>query len=73
MKSLAESKWPGVATMRTVAEGVWSAPVIVELAAALRVEVPMMHEVNQVLAGGNMRHAFRALLRISAGAEAEPV
>jgi len=61
-----------VREMRTVAEGVWSAPVIVELAAQHGVPVPMMQEVNRVLAGGNMRQAFRALLRISAGAEADP-
>jgi glycerol-3-phosphate dehydrogenase (NAD(P)+) len=61
-----------VREMRTVAEGVWSAPVIVELAAQHGVPVPMMQEVNRVLAGGNMKQAFRALLRISAGAEADP-
>jgi glycerol-3-phosphate dehydrogenase (NAD(P)+) len=61
-----------VREMRTVAEGVWSAPVIVELAAQHGVPVPMMQEVNRVLAGGNMGHAFRALLRISAGAETDP-
>jgi len=58
--------------MRAVAEGVWSAPVIVELAAQHGVPVPMMEQVNRVLAGANMAHAFRALLRISAGAEADP-
>jgi glycerol-3-phosphate dehydrogenase (NAD(P)+) len=61
-----------VREMHTVAEGVWSAPVIVELAAQHAVPVPMMQEVNRVLAGGNMKQAFRALLRISAGAETDP-
>ena len=61
-----------VREMRTVAEGVWSAPVIVELATRHGVEVPMMREVSRVLAGGNMKQAFRALLRISAGAETDP-
>lgn len=61
-----------VREMHTVAEGVWSAPVIVELAAQHGVPVPMMEQVSRVLAGANMAHAFRALLRIGAGAEADP-
>jgi glycerol-3-phosphate dehydrogenase (NAD(P)+) len=61
-----------VREMHTVAEGVWSTPVIVALAAQHGVPVPMMQEVNRVLAGGNMKQAFRALLRISAGAETDP-
>jgi len=61
-----------VSSMRMVAEGVHSAPVIVALAERLGVDVPMIREINRILAGGNARSAFRALLRISAGAEADP-
>jgi glycerol-3-phosphate dehydrogenase (NAD(P)+) len=61
-----------VSSMRMVAEGVHSAPVIVALAERMGVDVPMIREINRILAGGNARNAFRALLRISAGAEADP-
>ena len=55
-----------------VAEGVRSTPVALALADAHGVAVPMIREVERVLAGGSVRQAFRALLKISAGAEADP-
>jgi glycerol-3-phosphate dehydrogenase (NAD(P)+) len=61
-----------VQEMSMVAEGVKSAPVAVALAEHHGVDVPMIREVNRVLAGGSARRAFKALLRISAGTEAEP-
>jgi glycerol-3-phosphate dehydrogenase (NAD(P)+) len=61
-----------VGEMRMVAEGVKSAPVALALAERHGVEAPMIREVERVLAGGSAKRAFRALLRISAGAEADP-
>ena len=61
-----------VGEMRMVAEGVKSAAVAVALAGQHGVEAPMIREVERVVAGGSARRAFRALLRISAGAEADP-
>ena len=58
--------------MSMVAEGVRSTPVALALADAHGVAVPMIREVERVLAGGSVRQAFRALLKISAGAEADP-
>ncbi|MBK7170087.1 MAG: NAD(P)H-dependent glycerol-3-phosphate dehydrogenase [Gammaproteobacteria bacterium] len=58
--------------MSMVAEGVRSTPVALALAEAHGVAVPMIREVDRVLAGGSARQAFRALLKISAGAEADP-
>jgi glycerol-3-phosphate dehydrogenase (NAD(P)+) len=61
-----------VQEMSMVAEGVKSAPVAVALAEHHGVDVPMIREVNRVLAGGSAKRAFKALLRISAGTETEP-
>ena len=58
--------------MRMVAEGVRSTAVAVELAERTGVQVPMIREVGRVLAGGSPKRALRALIRISAGAEADP-
>ncbi|MBP8926945.1 MAG: NAD(P)H-dependent glycerol-3-phosphate dehydrogenase [Pseudomonadales bacterium] len=58
--------------MSMVAEGVRSTPVALALADTHGVAVPMIREVERVLAGGSVRQAFRALLKISAGAEADP-
>lgn len=62
-----------VGEMRMIAEGVKSCPVVVSIARALGIEIPMIEEVNRVLSGdGSARRALRGLLRISAGAETEP-
>ena len=61
-----------IGEMRMVAEGVRSTAVAVGLANRMGVEVPMIREVGRVLAGGSAKRALRALIRISAGAEADP-
>jgi glycerol-3-phosphate dehydrogenase (NAD(P)+) len=61
-----------IGEMRMVAEGVRSTAVAVGLADRMGVEVPMIREVGRVLAGGSAKRALRALIRISAGAEADP-
>ncbi len=59
--------------MRMVAEGVKSAPAVIELAAQHGVEMPIACEVQRVLSGdSNISRAFRGLLREVAGAESEP-
>jgi glycerol-3-phosphate dehydrogenase (NAD(P)+) len=58
--------------MRMVAEGVRSTPVALALAERHGLAVPMIREVARVLEGGSAKRAFRTLLRISAGAEADP-
>lgn len=61
------------ADMFMVAEGVKSAPVVVELARNLGVEMPIAEEVLKALTpGGGGRNAVRGLLRIAAGSESEP-
>jgi glycerol-3-phosphate dehydrogenase (NAD(P)+) len=55
-----------------VAEGVKSAPVVMELAQRHGVDMPLVREVFDVVQGrGNARRAFRGLLRTAAGAESE--
>lgn len=61
-----------VSEMRMVAEGVKSTPVMVELAAAHGIEIPMIAEINRVLNGASARQALRTLMRTNAGAEAAP-
>jgi glycerol-3-phosphate dehydrogenase (NAD(P)+) len=59
--------------MVMVAEGAKSAPAIMALAKKYNVEMPIASEVHQVVQGeASARHAFRGLLRVSAGAESEP-
>jgi glycerol-3-phosphate dehydrogenase (NAD(P)+) len=61
-----------VAGMFMVAEGVKSAPLVVELAERHGVEMPISREVHAVLQGAtDPRRAFRGLLRSSAGAESD--
>jgi glycerol-3-phosphate dehydrogenase (NAD(P)+) len=61
-----------VAGMYMVAEGVKSAPVVLELAARHGVDMPMVHEVCEVVLGrSTAKRAFRGLLRTAAGAESE--
>jgi glycerol-3-phosphate dehydrogenase (NAD(P)+) len=59
--------------MFMVAEGVKSVPAVIELAKKYNVEMPIAEEVYQVTQGNSRgRDAFRGLLRVSAGSEAEP-
>jgi len=59
--------------MVMVAEGAKSAPAIMALAKKYNVEMPIATEVYEVVQGeASARHAFRGLLRVSAGAESEP-
>ncbi len=59
--------------MHMVAEGVKSAPVVMKMAEAHGVRMPIAEEVfNVVQNGATAQRAFRGLLRLSAGSEAEP-
>jgi glycerol-3-phosphate dehydrogenase (NAD(P)+) len=59
--------------MSMVAEGAKSAPAVMALAEKYDVEMPIADEVFQVTQGkASARHAFRGLVRVSAGAESEP-
>ena len=60
------------AEMFMVAEGVKSAPVVMELAAQHDVDMPLAREVCEVVQGrSSAKRAFRGLLRTVAGAESE--
>jgi glycerol-3-phosphate dehydrogenase (NAD(P)+) len=59
--------------MVMVAEGVKSAPVVLELAKERGIRMPIAEDVYKVLTGeSTAQRAFRCLLRVSAGAESEP-
>lgn len=59
--------------MVMVAEGVKSAPVVMELAKEHDIRMPIAEDVYKVLTGeSTVQRAFRGLLRVSAGAESEP-
>ena len=58
--------------MHMVAEGVKSAPVVLQLAADHGIEMPIAQEVHRVICGGDVRHVLRELLRQKSGAEWEP-
>lgn len=59
--------------MFMVAEGVKSAPAVIDLAKKYGVEMPIATDVYQVVQGEiSAKRAFRGLLRSSAGAECEP-
>jgi glycerol-3-phosphate dehydrogenase (NAD(P)+) len=61
-----------VSEMFMVAEGVKSAPVVMELAERYGVDMPLAREVFDVVRGrSSARKAFRGLLRTAAGAESE--
>jgi glycerol-3-phosphate dehydrogenase (NAD(P)+) len=61
-----------IAEMFMVAEGVKSAPVVMELAARYGVDMPLAYEVCEVVQGrSTARRAFRGLLRTAAGAESD--
>ena len=62
-----------VAEMHMVAEGVKTAPVVMQMAEAAGIEMPIAAEVNRVVHGAwSPRHAFRGLLRTGHGDEADP-
>ena len=62
-----------IASMNEVAEGVKSAPVVMELANEYQIEMPIATEVYKVLyEGSSVRQAFRGLLRMEATSESEP-
>ncbi len=59
--------------MSMVAEGVKSAPVVMELAQKYGVEMPISFEVNRVVNGeASAREAFRGLLRTESKSEYDP-
>ncbi|RBP49686.1 NAD(P)H-dependent glycerol-3-phosphate dehydrogenase [Arenicella xantha] len=61
-----------IADMVMVAEGVKSAPTVVKLAARHGVEMPIAHDVNEVIAGRRTaEQAFYGLLKRRVGAEIE--
>lgn len=62
-----------IAEMHMVAEGVKSAPVVMKMAQDHGVRMPIAEEVfNVVQNGATAQRAFRGLLRLTAGSEAEP-
>jgi glycerol-3-phosphate dehydrogenase (NAD(P)+) len=62
-----------VGDMVQVAEGVKTAPVVMELAGELGIKMPIAEDVYKVVTGtSTAQRAFRGLLRVSAGAESEP-
>lgn len=61
-----------VASMNMVAEGIKTSGVVMELAAKLDLDMPIAAEVDAVVRGEHgAGQAFRGLLRLAAGAEAE--
>ncbi len=62
-----------IGEMVMVAEGVKSAPIVMDLAEEYGVEMPIARDVARVLSGeASASRAFRSLLRVEAGAESEP-
>ena len=60
-------------SMHMVAEGVKSAPTVIELAKQYGVEMPISEDVFKVVTGqSNARGVYRGLLRTTAGAESDP-
>ena len=63
-----------IASMNMVAEGVKTAPVVLDLAAEYGVETPIADEVNGVCHLGRAADvAYRGLLRHQTGPEREPI
>ena len=62
-----------IGDMVMVAEGVKTAPAVMELAKAHEISMPIAEDVYKVVIGeSTATRAFRGLLRVSAGAESEP-
>ena len=60
-------------SMHMVAEGVKSAPTVIELARENHISLPISEDVFRVIIGeSNARGVYRGLLRVAAGAESEP-
>jgi len=60
-------------SMHMVAEGVKSAPTVIELAREKGISLPISEDVYRVITGeSNARGVYRGLLRVTAGAESEP-
>lgn len=60
-------------SMHMVAEGVKSAPTVIELAREKGISLPISEDVYRVITGAsNARGVYRGLLRVTAGAESEP-
>tara|TARA_B100001057_G_scaffold451776_1_gene495154 strand:- start:124 stop:1068 length:945 start_codon:yes stop_codon:yes gene_type:complete len=60
-------------SMHMVAEGVKSAPTVIELAREKGISLPISEDVYRVITGeSNARGVYRGLLRVTAGAEWEP-
>lgn len=60
-------------SMHMVAEGVKSAPTVIELAREIGISLPISEDVYRVITGeSNARGVYRGLLRVTAGAESEP-
>ena len=60
-------------SMHMVAEGVKSAPTVIELAREKGISLPISEDVYSVITGeSNARGVYRGLLRVAAGAESEP-
>ena len=62
-----------ISDMVMVAEGVKTAPVVMDLAREHGITMPIAEDVSKVVMGeSSAQRAFRGLLRVSAGAESEP-
>jgi len=60
-------------SMFMVAEGLKSAPVVLELAAQNNIQMPIVEDVFKVITGeSSPNRIFKGLLRVTAGAESEP-
>ena len=60
-------------SMHMVAEGVKSAPTVIELAREKGISLPISEDVYSVITGeSNAQGVYRGLLRVTAGAESEP-
>ncbi len=60
-------------SMHMVAEGVKSAPTVIELAREKGISLPISEDVYRVITGeSNAQGVYRGLLRVTAGAESEP-
>ena len=62
-----------IETMHMVAEGVKSAPTVIELAREKGISLPISEDVYRVITGeSSARGVYRGLLRVTAGDESEP-
>ncbi|MEK9995084.1 MAG: NAD(P)H-dependent glycerol-3-phosphate dehydrogenase, partial [Halieaceae bacterium] len=60
-------------TMHMVAEGVKSAPTVIDLAQEKGISLPISEDVYRVIIGeASARGVYRGLLRVTAGAESDP-